>query len=93
MAELGQDVREIINTLCQYKNFEIIAGAACVDPVHLSVVIPSQISISNFMEYLKGKSKLMIYDRHSELQCKWDKAFWTRGYYVKTIDNIIDEAV
>ena len=35
----------------------------------------------------------MIYDRHPELQSKWDKAFWTRGYYVETIGNITDEAV
>lgn len=35
----------------------------------------------------------MIYDRHSELQSKWDKAFWAGGYYVESIDNITDEAV
>ena len=39
------------------------------------------------------KSTLMIYDRHPELQSKWDKAFWARGYYVETIGNITDEAV
>ena len=35
----------------------------------------------------------MIYDRHPELQSKWDKAFWARGYYVETVGNITDEAV
>ena len=35
----------------------------------------------------------MLYDRHPELQSKWDKAFWARGYYVETIGNITDEAV
>ena len=49
--------------------------------------------VSNFMGYLKGKSTLMIYDRHPELQSKWDKAFWARGYYVETIGNITDDAV
>ena len=92
-GRIRTDVREIINTLCQYKNVEIIAGAVCVDHVHLSVAIPPKISISNFMGYLKGKSTLMIYDRHPELQSKWDKAFWTRWYYVETIGNITDEAV
>lgn len=72
------DVREIINTLCQYKNVEIIAGAVCEDHVHLSVEIPPKISISNFMGYLNGNSTLIIYDRHPELQSKWDKAFWAR---------------
>ena len=45
------------------------------------------------MGYLKGKSTLMLYDRHPELQSKWDKAFWARGYYVETIGNITDAAV
>ena len=92
-GRIRTDVREIINTLCQYKNVEIIAGAVCVDHVYLSVAIPPKISISNFMGYLKGMSTLMIYDRHPELQSKWDKAFWARGYYVETIGNITDEAV
>ena len=35
----------------------------------------------------------MIYDRYPELQSKWDKAFWTRGYYVSTIGNITEEAI
>lgn len=79
--------------MCRYKNVEIIAGAVCEDHIHLSVAIPPKLSISDFMGYLKGKSTLMIYDRHLELQSKWDKAFWVRGYYVETIDNITDEAV
>lgn len=72
---------------------DIIAGAVCVDHIHLSVAIPPKISIANFMGYLKGKSTLMLYDRHPKLQSKWDKAFLARGYYVETIGNITDEAV
>ncbi len=64
------DVREILNTLCKYKNVEIVAGAVCVDHVHLSVAIPPKLSVSNFMGYLKGKSTLMLYDCHPELQNK-----------------------
>ena len=39
-GRIRRDVREIIATLCQYKNVEIIAGAVCIDPVsytHLDV--------------------------------------------------------
>ena len=46
-----------------------IAGAVCIDHVHLSVEILPKLSISNFMGYIKGKSTLMIYDRHPELKC------------------------
>ena len=92
-GKIRDDVREIISTLCKNKNVDIIAGAVCVDHVHLSVAIPPKISISNFMGDLKGKSTLMIYDKHPELQSKWEKAFLARGYYDETIGNITDEAV
>lgn len=75
-GKIREDIREIIRTLCKYKDVEIIAGAVCVDHVHLSVAISPKLSISNFMGCLKGKSTLMVYDRHPELQSKWDKAFW-----------------
>lgn len=64
-----------------------------MDHVHLSIAIPPKLSVSEFMGYLKGKSTLMIYDRHPETQSKWNKAFGGRGYYVETIGNITDEAV
>ena len=92
-GKLKADVRDIIKTLCRYKNVDIIDGAVCEDHIHLSVAIPPKYSISNFMGYLKGKSTLMIYDRHPQLQSKWDKAFWARGYYVSTIGNITEEAI
>ena len=87
-GKLKEDVRDIIATLCRYKNVEIIDGAVCSDHIHLSEAIPPKYSISKFMGYLKGKSTLMIYDRHPELQSKWDKSFWARSYYVSTIGNI-----
>ena len=92
-GKLKEDVRDIIATLCRYKNVEIIDGAVCSDHIHLSVAIPPKYSISKFMWYLKGKSTLMIYDRHPELQSKWDKSFWARGYYVSTIGNITEDAI
>jgi Transposase and inactivated derivatives len=90
-GKVRDDVREVIRTLCKYKNVEIIEGAVCIDHVHLCLSIPPKISISEFMGYLKGKSALMIYDRHPELGNKWDRSFWARGYYVSTIGNV-DEA-
>lgn len=92
-GKLRNDVREIISTLCRYKDVKIIDGAVCGDHIHLSVAIPPKLSISSFMGYLKGKSTLMIYDRHPELQSKWDKSFWARGYYVSTIGNITEDAI
>ena len=92
-GQLKRDVRDILTALCKYRDVEIISGAVCSDYVHLSLSIPPKLSISSFMGYLKGKSTLMIYDRHPNLQSKWDKAFWARGYYVATIGNVTEEAI
>lgn len=64
-----------------------------MDHIHLCVCIPPKLSVSNFMGYLKGWSMLMIYDRHPELQSKWNKAFWARGYYVANVGNLTEEAI
>ena len=92
-GQVMADIRDIIKTLCSYKNVEIVEGAVCVDHIHLCVSIPPKLSISSFMGYLKGRSTLMIYNRHPELQSKWNKAFWARGYYVATIGNLTEEAI
>ena len=85
-GRLREDVKEIISTLCKYRKVDIIAGAVCKDHVHLSVVIPPKESISDFMGYLKGKSALMIFDRHANLKYKFgNRHFWSEGYYVSTV--------
>ena len=68
-------------------------GAVCVDHVHLSLSIPPKIMVSRFVGYLKGKSALMIYDRHPELGNKFERDFWARGYYVSTIGNVDEETI
>ncbi|WP_069871175.1 IS200/IS605 family transposase [Fusibacter sp. 3D3] len=87
------DIREILKKLCEYKKVEIIEGAVCSDHVHLCVSIPPKLSVSEFVGYLKGKSALMIFDKHSEHGSKWDRKFWARGYYVSTVGNITEEAI
>lgn len=52
----------------------------------MHVSIPPYISIAQFMGYLKGKSSLMIFDRHANLKYKYgQRTFWCRGYYVDTV--------
>jgi len=92
-GRIRQDIKEILTTLCQYKNVEIVEGVVCGDHVHMCVCIPPKISVSSFMGYLKGQSALMVYDKHPELQNKWNKSFWASGYYVATVGNITEEAI
>ena len=81
-----KDLRDIIKTLCGYKGVEIIEGKLMPDHVHILVSIPPKYSISQFMGYLKGKSTLMIFERHANLKYKYgNRHFWCRGYYVDTV--------
>ena len=91
--DIKADVGQILGTLCRRKGIEIIEAECCSNHIHMLVRILPKYSVSEIVGYLKGKSTLMIYDRHPELQSKWDKAFWARGYYVETVGNITDEAV
>jgi len=92
-GKVKEDVHEILKTLCQYKKVEIVGGAVRSDHVHLCVSIPPKLSISDFMGYLKGKSALMIFDRHPDMGTKWDRSFWARGYYVASVGDINEDAV
>jgi len=92
-GQVKADVREILKKLCEYKKVEIIEGAVCQDHVHLCVSIPPKYSVSEFVGYLKGKSALMIFDKHPNQGSKWNRAFWARGYYVSTIGNITEDAI
>ena len=79
-------IRDIIRTLCQWKGVEIIEGEVCPDHIHMLVEIPPSISVSSFVGYLKGKSTLMIFERHANLKYKYgNRHFWCRGYYVDTV--------
>lgn len=84
--KLRKDIKEIIQDLCKWKGVEIIEGHAMPDHIHLLVAIPPKISVSQFMGYLKGKSAMMIFDRHSNLKYKFgNRNFWSTGYYVSTV--------
>ena len=85
------DVREILRTLCKYKNVEIVAGSVMLDHIHLVVAIPPKLAVSDFVGYLKGKSALQIFDRHPEMATRYDRTMWARGYFVSTIADV-DEA-
>ena len=77
---------EIFHRLCSYKGVEIIEGHLMPDHVHMLVSIPPRTSVSSFMGYLKGKSALMMFDKHSNLKYKFgNRHFWAEGYYVSTV--------
>ena len=85
-AKIKSDIGKILRKLCEQKGVEIIEAQTCPDHIHMLVSIPPSISVSQFMGYLKGKSSLMIFDRHANLKYKYgNRHFWCRGYYVDTV--------
>lgn len=85
-GKIKADIGKILRTLCEYKKVEILEANACPDHIHMLVSIPPKMSVSSFMGYLKGKSSLMIFDRHANLKYKYgNRHFWCRGYYVNTV--------
>ncbi len=85
-GKIRTDIGQIIRQLCAYKDVEIIEAHAMPDHIHMLVRIPPKIAVSNFMGYLKGKSSLMIFERHANLKYKYgNRNFWAKGFYVSTV--------
>ena len=85
-GKIKVDIGKILRKSYKQKGVEIIEANACKDHIHMLVSIPLKLSVASFMGYLKGKSSLMIFDRHANLKYKYgNRKFWCRGYYVNTV--------
>lgn len=86
-GEVRQEIKDIIRHLLEMRKIAVVEGSMCVDHVHLSVRIPPKESVATVMGYLKGKSALMLFDRHPEWRKRFgrDRTLWARGYYVSTV--------
>ena len=85
-GQIKADIGRILRLLCESKGVEIIEANACLDHIHMLVSIPHKLSVAQFMGYLKGKSSLMIFDRHANMKYKYgNRQFWCKGYYVDTV--------
>lgn len=92
-GKLKSDIGKILRTLCEYKEVEIIEAHAMKDHIHMLLAIPPKLAVSSFMGYLKGKSSLMIFERHANLKYKYcNRNFWAKGYFVSTV-GLKDEVV
>ena len=75
-----------VDEIYNQKELHIVEAEICPDHVHMLVDIPPKMSVSDFVGYLKGKSTLMIFERHANLKYKYgNRHFWCRGYYVDTV--------
>lgn len=85
-GQLRQDIGKILRNLCARKGVEIIEANTCQDHIHMLVSIPPKIAVASFLGYLKGKSSLLIFERHAQLKYRYgNRKFWCKGYYVDTV--------
>ena len=85
-GKIKVDIGKILRKLCEQKGVEIIEANLCPDHIHMLISIPPKYSVAQVVGYLKGKSSLMIFDRHANLKYKYgNRHFWCRGYYVDTV--------
>ncbi len=85
-GKIKVDIGKILRQLCDQKGIDIIEAELCPDHVHMLLAIPPKYSVAQVMGYLKGKSSLMIFDRHANMKYKYgNRHFWCRGYYVDTV--------
>jgi putative transposase len=85
-GKIRTDIGKMLRLLCDRKGITILEAEMCKDHVHMLVQIPPKYSVSEIVGYLKGKSSLMIFDRHAHLKYKYgNRHFWCRGYYVDTV--------
>ena len=85
-GDIRKDIGVILRKLCEQKKVEIVEAELCSAHIHMLVSIPPNLSVSQFVGYLKGKSSLMIFDRHANLKYRYgNRHFWCRGYYVDTV--------
>lgn len=72
-AEIGKILRE----LCNWKGIQIVEAEVCPDHIHMLVEIPPKESVAGFMDFLKGKSSILIHERHENLKYKYgNRSFW-----------------
>ena len=85
-GKIKVDIGKILRKLCEQKGVEFIEANLCPDHIHMLVSIPPKMSVSSFVGYLKGKSSLMIFDRHANMKYRYgNRKFWCKGYYVDTV--------
>ena len=84
--QLRVDIGKILRMLCDRKGIEIIEAEVCPDHVHMLISVPPKMSIAGVMGYIKGKSTLLIFERHADMKYKYgQRQFWCRGYCVDTV--------
>ena len=86
-GQVGAEVSRCIRAFSELKSCEIIELSVQIDHVHLIVLVPPKISISDFVGVVKGRAAIRVLNKFRHLKQKpyWGNHFWSRGYCVDTV--------
>ncbi len=86
-GRLAAEVESCIRAFCQHQRAEVLELSVPLDHVHLLVMVPPKISISNFVGTVKGRTAIRVLNKFKQLRQKpyWGNHFWARGYCVDTV--------
>ena len=93
-SEIGRRVRDLIRQTCVQLDVQILSGAVQPDHVHLLVSVPPNVSVSELMQRIKGRSSRKIMAEYNEMRRQfWGRHFWARGYFAASSGNVTDEMI
>lgn len=91
---VGIRVRELVRQIAAANEVEIITGVIASDHVHIYVSIPPSISVSNFVQFVKGATSRKLQLEFEGLRKRyWGQHVWARGYFVATAGNVTEEMI
>jgi putative transposase len=86
-GKLRESTEVGIEAICGYAGCEVVELNVQRDHVHLLVMIPPKIAVSNLMGRLKGQTSMKVFNQFRKLREKpyWGNHFWSKGYCVDTV--------
>ena len=84
---LVNEVNNCIHLFCKQKGCEVVELNVQEDHVHLIVMMPPKVSVSDLIGTLKGRTAIRIFKQRPGLKTKLylGNHFWSPGYCVDTV--------
>ena len=93
-GQIAVRTRELIRMICQSNEIEILAGHVGSDHIHLLVSVPTHLSASKLVQYIKANTSRKLQMEYKELNKQfWGQHLWARGYFVASNGNVTDEII
>jgi putative transposase len=93
-GEIARRARDIIRDICMQHDVIILKGHVSRDHVHLLVSAPPSLSVSDMMQYIKGKSSRKLQEEYPTLRKRyWGRHLWARGYFCASSGTVTDEMI